>query len=109
MSKKNKIGYKIQYIKKIEKNAFTGLANLQTVVIADSVEIIETGAFANCANLENLVLGKSLTTIEASVFDGTIIKKVILPESVKYVGTNAFNTAPVTEGAVTEIYTYFKT
>ncbi len=94
-------------VKKIEKNAFTGLANLQTVVIADSVEIIETGAFANCAGLKNLVLGKSLTTIETSAFDGTVIEKVVLPESVKYVGSNAFNTTPVVEGAVTEIYTHF--
>ena len=93
-------------VKKIEKNAFIGLENLKTVVIADSVEIIETGAFANCAKLENLVLGKSLATIEANSFDGTIITKVVLPESVKYIGSNAFNTT-LTEGAVTEIYTHY--
>ncbi len=93
-------------VKKIEKNAFIGLENLKTVVIADSVEIIETGAFANCAKLENLVLGKSLATIEANSFDGTTITKVVLPESVKYIGSNAFNTT-LTEGAVTEIYTHY--
>ena len=93
-------------VKKIEKNAFIGLENLKTVVIADSVEIIETGAFANCAKLENLVLGKSLATIEANSFDGTAITKVVLPESVKYIGSNAFNIT-LAEGTLTEIYTNF--
>lgn len=92
-------------VKKIEKDAFAGLTGLETVVIADSVEIIETGAFANCTNLKNVVLGSSLATIEASAFDGTVLSSVVIPENVKYVGTNAFNTAPVAEG--TKIYTHF--
>ena len=92
-------------VKKIEKDAFKGLTNLKTVIIPDSVEVIEAGVFSGCASLETLKLGSSLTTIEDNAFDGTVIKNVVLPENVKFVGENAFNIN--IPGELANIYTNF--
>lgn len=71
-------------------NAFADCPNLKTVEIAGSVTSLEERAFANCHELEEVHLSEGLKKIEAIAFDGTAIRTIELPESLKTIGGCAF-------------------
>ena len=52
----------------IGKDAFFGMDNLETVVMADSVIVINMGAFTGNRKLKNINLSKNLTTIGETAF-----------------------------------------
>jgi len=103
-------------INKIGKCAFAG-ADISTVEIPSSVEIIEESAFEGCTGKTSLALHKGLTTIGnrafANValtdisfgtdselkqigdeaFSGATIKQLSIPSTVKTIGRNAFASA----------------
>ncbi len=54
---------------------------------------IGNGAFMYCYNLENISL-PSAESIGSMAFCGTLITSVKLPDSIKYIGANAFNSTP---------------
>lgn len=65
-------------------------ANLQEVVIPNSVTTIGEKAFCQCENLEKLNLGNSVEQIKALAFFGCNLSYLGIPSSVKEIGQNAF-------------------
>ena len=99
----------------IAQNAFSGCANLKSVTLPSSMEIIDFKAFAGCKGLtsvsipdtvteiaksafyvcnalENVVIPDSVTTIGDYAFcNCTALKTVIIPESVTFIGNRTFS------------------
>jgi hypothetical protein len=51
---------------------------------------IEQSAFENCQYLTNVEFGNSLEYIGASAFESCALTMVILPETLTYIGAEAF-------------------
>ena len=106
--------------KRIEALAFAGASNL-SVVIANNVEVvgsrafencerlvaliasnlfwIEDGAFRGCSSFMQIQLNEGLTTIGARAFEGCALGRVFLPNSLKTIGVDAFDTGAQLAGA----------
>lgn len=77
-------------ITSVPELAFAYCKNLKTVEIGGKVDYIERDAFRGCKSLQSIKLPGDLRTIYGSAFEGTKIKKVKIPESVTYIGYDAF-------------------
>ena len=77
-------------LKDISVCAFSDFEKVKTVEMCDSIIKIEDCAFDWCEALKNLKLSKNLKKIGDSAFSNTAIKKIDLPESVKYIGETVF-------------------
>lgn len=76
----------------IEKKAFAGCENLQTVVLPDSVVKIGQKSFMGCFNLKELFIPDSVCFIGAKAFEGCKkLKDVFIPNSVATIGAGAFS------------------
>ena len=79
------------------QGAFANDANLQEVVIPDSVTIISygddsTGAFEECVSLKTVTLTDSLQCIYyAGFYDCSALETVVIPASVTRIGAKAFD------------------
>lgn len=65
-------------------------ANIQKVILPESVEKIGEKAFYECRQLEEINMPNSLTEIGSQAFRNTGIKKIEIPESVNKLGEYAF-------------------
>ena len=65
--------------------AFYGCRQLTKVIFPPNIREIQMGCFSNCSRLEAVILNDGIEIIEESAFKRTLLKKVILPESVKLV------------------------
>ena len=76
----------------IGTNAFTGCQNLATVTFKD-IYLVDDGAFSGCITLANIDINKlEVNKIDKGAFSGCkILQRVILPEGIKCVSDNAFN------------------
>ena len=77
----------------IGKHAFSGCANLKTIIFAEDSKIItiNEGAFENCSKLEDLSLPNSLEEIKNSAFSNcTSIDEITIPNSTISIGKDAF-------------------
>ena len=82
-----------KYIKKIDKETFSGCTSLTKVVIGDEIETIDTKAFYNCKKLKTVTISKKskLKTIGDSAFAKCVkLTKIMLPSKVTTVGAKAF-------------------
>lgn len=70
----------------IGKNAFSGSAQLNQVVLPISIEEINDSAFENCRNLKSVSLPGRLKTIGNATFKGTGLKTIVIPASVFWIG-----------------------
>lgn len=75
---------------KILPYAFAGNYWLNNVSITIPVEV-QTGWFQNCDFLNNAVIPASTEFITGELFMNTSLKKFSLPESVSFIGDNAFS------------------
>ncbi len=104
----------LEYVERIERNAFENCKNLQGVlVISDctkkigtsafelsgitsvtlgrGITAIESGTFRSCHNLEKVVLPDVLSKIDKYAFAHCEnLKEAVIPSSVKYIGGAAF-------------------
>ena len=84
-------------------NSFRGCANLKSIIIPNSVELISGepigdgdglkigGPFEGCSSLTNIVLPNSLLEIGSGAFYGcTGLQEISIPSSVKQLGTDDF-------------------
>ncbi len=92
----------------ISHEAFEGKEELITeIYLPDSLEGIYTDNFNRFVNLQSVRFSETLGSIPSGGFQGTALKEVHLPPSVKCVGWNAFadckNLIKVTMGSSVEI------
>lgn len=77
--------------KVISLGDFSDCKSLRNVIITGPLKNIGSSAFAYCSSLERIVLPKGLEAIGAHAFDHTGIKSIVIPDSVTYIGSYAFN------------------
>lgn len=76
---------------KIEKNAFSGCANLKTISIPDSVTEIDDEAFYGCTSLESVNLGTNVQHIGNNTFSGCYsVKDITFHDGLEEIGDCAF-------------------
>ena len=74
------------------KSAFEDCANLQYVLLPDTIQSIGQFAFFKCESLISVSLPESLTSIEHSAFkDCTSLEDIVFPDAVTFIGRSAFN------------------
>ena len=74
----------------IGHSAFFACDGLTDVTIGNGVTSIENAAFENCVKLAKVTIGKSVTEISGWVFKNSGIKSIVIPDSVKSIGEQAF-------------------
>lgn len=80
------------FVKKIDKYAFWGCRNLNTVELNSNITAIPGYAFSNCTSLENIRIPYSVKSIDAKAFEDCInLKEVSLPASVTRIHDTAFD------------------
>lgn len=77
-------------VKIIAPGVFYNNTVLKEVNLPASLEIIEDFAFSGCTSLTELKLNEGLKRIEYAAFSGCTNLSVTVPESVSYIGTDAF-------------------
>ena len=76
----------------IERWAFSGCTNLQSIVIPNSVTEIRYRAFSGCTSLQSIEIHNSVTEIGANAFSGcTSLQSIIIPNSVTGIRDSAFS------------------
>ena len=90
-------GIDISLVEIIGDNAFAG-SGLEEIVIPSNGIKLGTGVFANCTSLSVLTFedpsddeSLNITEIPDSMFTGTILVNVILPDTVTRIGADAFS------------------
>ena len=74
------------------KSAFEDCANLQYVLLPDTIQSIGQFAFFKCESLISVSLPESLTSIEHSAFkDCTSLEDIVFPDAITYIGGSAFH------------------
>lgn|GEM_PF-1480323 len=74
----------------IGNNAFNSCTNLGYVNIGNGVTNIGESAFSTCLGLTNVIFGNSVVSIGRDAFSETSLTSVIIPSSVKRIGSYAF-------------------
>ncbi len=82
-------------VTQIEPNAFEGAVFLASVAIPEGVTSIGESAFAGCVNLKSVSLPSTLKTIDYAAFKGTALESVDIPDSVRWIGGEAFDEGSV--------------
>ena len=78
-------------LKVLPKNCFMDCQLLKNIALPKTLERIEYGVFCGCGKLEGIDLPKNLTYIGEISFQNTTFTKISIPDSVKYIGTAAFD------------------
>jgi hypothetical protein len=74
----------------IGKDAFSGVTNLGSVIIPDSVITIGNSAFYQCTKLTSATIGSNVTTLGDSCFRASGLTSIVIPNSVTSIGGIAF-------------------
>ncbi len=78
----------------IEPCAFQNCTSLKSVVLPNSLATIDNEAFSGCTALESVAFGTGLVEINGNAFFGcSALGDVILPGTVKTIGSSAFREA----------------
>ena len=70
--------------------AFNGCQSLAEVGFGDNLDTLGENAFANCVSLQSLTLPAALTAIPEYAFYNCPLMDVYVPETVTFIGENAF-------------------
>jgi len=73
-------------VSEIGEKAFYGCSILENITLGNGVKTIGNHVFANCISLEEIVLNDGLESIGNGAFNRTNLNKLVIPESVNYVG-----------------------
>ena len=75
----------------VGESAFGNCNNLKQVNFGRNVKMIERSAFSGCNNLSSVILPNGLEKIDSNSFSSSIIEKIVIPNSVTFIGENSFN------------------
>lgn len=76
----------------IQTGLFSGTKNTE-IVLPSTVQVIDGEAFANCENLKDIVLNEGVKKIHHSFISNTSVKEIIIPQSVERLDATAFKNA----------------
>lgn len=74
----------------VASSGFRGRAEIEGVVLPDTIRSIGKDAFSGCTNLVRISFPDGLEKIGDGAFSGTAVEAVELPDSVRSIGKNAF-------------------
>ncbi len=74
----------------IGSNAFSSCKELTSVNIPGGIERISADIFKDCTKLAQVKIAEGVKHIEPHAFSGTVIKSVLIPESVNFLAQKAF-------------------
>ena len=75
----------------IDANGFSGVTNLESIIIPDSVISIGDGALSGCTSLAEIVIPESVSSIGDGAFSGsTSLATIVIPDSVTAIGNSLF-------------------
>jgi predicted lipoprotein with Yx(FWY)xxD motif len=80
--------------------AFNGCTSLTTVTIPNSVLSIGPASFSGCSSLARISLPQGVTNIGYWAFEGTALTEITIPESVIWLGSEAFFRAPIASAVI---------
>lgn len=83
-------------VNELTESSFYGCRTLKNIILSDSIKYINKSAFADCSSLINIQWPTSLEYIGRDAFQGSGLKKVVLPEGVKEIGNDAFSNSAIT-------------
>lgn len=81
----------------VPKRLCVGCNGLTKVTIPNSVVTIEESAFSTCLSLREVVLSNSLVRIEQDAFFNAIVKRIVLPSSIRFIGVRALPVSSLVE------------
>ena len=96
-------------LKSIEEKAFWKCYNLKKVTLNEGLESIGDMAFDSCYLLEEINIPNTVKRIETGAFYDTSIRKLVLPESIEYIGVMAFEYLPKKDSDTEEALYSFDT
>lgn len=79
-------------VTEIADNTFTQCSSLQKITIPKGVRSIGKQAFRACNHLTEVTFSEGLETVGTRAFENTALREVILPDSIKELGTQSFYT-----------------
>lgn len=82
----------------IEGGTFARCRNLKTISIPNKVKIIGESAFYECESLFSVTLPEGLEIVESRAFAGAHINQINFPNSLQYVGYDAFTLCGISSG-----------
>ena len=74
----------------IGESAFSFCVNLKSIIVPDGVTSIKQKTFYGCESLNQINLPSLLQSIEAAAFEGTDLNRIVIPNSVKFIGSSVF-------------------
>ena len=75
----------------IGAEAFKGCANLESIIMPNTITNIDSSAFEGCSYLQSVTLSTNLIAIGSSVFKGCAsLESITIPSSVQYIDNEAF-------------------
>ena len=86
----------------IGQSAFNGCSQLDYINIPNSVTSIERWAFSECKNLYQITIPNTVTYIATQMCYDTPISSIVIPSSVKYIDSQAFQNASIV--ALLDVY-----
>lgn len=90
--------------KEIEEMAFDDAAGLKEIKLPDGLTTIGRCAFLGCGQLEKLQIPETVTTIKERFLEGSNVKELVIPVSVKSMGKFKTPYNDGSDGALNQIY-----
>lgn len=81
----------IPHVTMLGSSVFHRCSSLKSAKIMSGLKEMGTLMFANCSNLKEVHLCNGISLLEESSFSSTSIEEIHLPDSIKVIGSNAFN------------------
>lgn len=85
-----KLNGKNYTVVRVGDQAFFQCALLSEVSLPNTITFIGNRAFYGAKSLEDIVIPNSVTSVSGAVFQGTGLRTIVLPNSVKYCGSYVF-------------------
>lgn len=82
----------------LKKESFQSCSKLQSITIPKTVKEIEAGVFLGCKSLKDVTIEGGVELIDVMAFQGAGFDSITIPESVKDIGTNAFDNTVTLRG-----------